>query len=238
MAKDPAFLFYTSDFLTGTSFMTDEEVGIYIRLLAQQHQCGGLLPSPFFIKRTENFPAIIEKFIKTDDGFYNKRLMEEIEKRSKKCSNLSDNAKKRWNDAKTMQLHKQMDIQLNMQPEDENEIVIKEEEELNNKIEAIYKLYPSRCPIGGRSTSKITKDKTKIKNILANKKPLEQIINNYIADCIKTKTFIKNFSSFLNQLPEIPEEIKPIIVQVKSGLPKRHILTQTELSLIHKGGTD
>ena len=43
MAKDPAFLFYTSDFLTGTMFMTNEQVGIYIRLLCSQHQHGGII---------------------------------------------------------------------------------------------------------------------------------------------------------------------------------------------------
>ena len=42
MAKDPAFLFYPSDFLTGTMFMTDEQVGKYIRLLCAQHQKGHL----------------------------------------------------------------------------------------------------------------------------------------------------------------------------------------------------
>ena len=31
--RDPAFLFYPADFLIGTMDMTDEEVGIYIRLL-------------------------------------------------------------------------------------------------------------------------------------------------------------------------------------------------------------
>jgi len=32
--KDPAVLFYTQDFLTGTFTMTDEQVGKYIRLLS------------------------------------------------------------------------------------------------------------------------------------------------------------------------------------------------------------
>ena len=35
--KDPAFLFYPNDFIVGTLMMTDEEVGIYIRLLAYIH---------------------------------------------------------------------------------------------------------------------------------------------------------------------------------------------------------
>ena len=42
MAKDPAVLFYTSDFLSGTFTMTNEQVGMYIRLLCLQHQKGKL----------------------------------------------------------------------------------------------------------------------------------------------------------------------------------------------------
>ena len=40
--KDPAILFYPEVFIMGTIFMSDEEVGKYIRLLCYQHQHGGL----------------------------------------------------------------------------------------------------------------------------------------------------------------------------------------------------
>lgn len=40
MAKDPAFLFYSNDFLSGTFLLSDEQVGKYIRLLCIQHQKG------------------------------------------------------------------------------------------------------------------------------------------------------------------------------------------------------
>ena len=40
--KDPAFLFYSSDFLSGTMLMSDEEIGQYIKLLCLQHQKGHL----------------------------------------------------------------------------------------------------------------------------------------------------------------------------------------------------
>ena len=42
MGKDPAFLFYSGDFLSGTIDMSCEEVGAYIRLLAYQHQHGSI----------------------------------------------------------------------------------------------------------------------------------------------------------------------------------------------------
>jgi hypothetical protein len=44
MAKDPAFLFYSKDWLEGTGEMTPEEKGVYIDLLAHQHQKGSLPP--------------------------------------------------------------------------------------------------------------------------------------------------------------------------------------------------
>ena len=42
MAKDPAFLFYPNDFDCATKFFSDEEVGIYLRLLIAQFQNGRL----------------------------------------------------------------------------------------------------------------------------------------------------------------------------------------------------
>lgn len=44
MAKDPAFLFYSKDWLEGTAEMTSEEKGVYVDLLAHQHQKGSLPP--------------------------------------------------------------------------------------------------------------------------------------------------------------------------------------------------
>lgn len=42
MAKDPAFLFYSKDWIEGTMEMTPEEKGVYIDLLSHQHQKGNL----------------------------------------------------------------------------------------------------------------------------------------------------------------------------------------------------
>jgi hypothetical protein len=40
MAKDPAFLFYSSDFIVGTQTMNWEDRGKYITILALMHQQG------------------------------------------------------------------------------------------------------------------------------------------------------------------------------------------------------
>ena len=122
--KDPAFLFYAQDFLVGTILMTDAQIGKYIKLLCIQHQHGGLIDKTAFNNMVNGDKIIEDKFVKTDDGYYNDRLMDEIVKRKKKSENLSANAKKRWEDANGMQLHKNTDakrMQLDMPIEDENE---------------------------------------------------------------------------------------------------------------------
>jgi len=82
MSKDPAFLFYSSDFLTGTLFMTNEQVGKYIKLLCMQHQQGHLLEEDMLNICKTYDKKIFEKFAKDNNGkFYNKRLEEESIKR-------------------------------------------------------------------------------------------------------------------------------------------------------------
>jgi len=100
------------------------------------------------------------------------------------------------------------------------EIELKEKEEIEKKekiqiIDSIYKLYPSNCPKRKSSTGKSVKDKIKIESILKTKTAfeLENIIKNYITDCEKSGTYLKNFATFLNQLPEI--EIIPEVIPEK-----------------------
>ena len=104
MAKDPAFLFYPSDFLTGTMFMTDAEVGKYIRLICAQHQHGGILDKVSFNAMVGENQIIKSKFIESETGFYNERLTIEMDKRNKKSNNMSEVAKEVWKNRK-MQLH-------------------------------------------------------------------------------------------------------------------------------------
>jgi uncharacterized protein YdaU (DUF1376 family) len=97
MAKDPAFLFYSQDFITGTMFFTDEQAGKYIRLLCAQHQHGHLsLEEVNYICRT-NEPTILKKFVQDQDGlFFNERLEEEMKKRKSFCNSRKENIKKRY----------------------------------------------------------------------------------------------------------------------------------------------
>ena len=83
MAKDPAFLFYTNDFLTGVQDLTMEERGQYITLLCLQHQKGHLTEKMIRLSCGNAAADVLSKFRQDDGGlFYNERLELEIEKRS------------------------------------------------------------------------------------------------------------------------------------------------------------
>lgn len=88
--------------------------------------------------------------------------------------------------------------------EEEKEI---EDENILESARRIYQAYPSKCPIKGRTTGKSSKDKGKIITVLksSNEKDILEIIDLYIKDCVKTDTMIKNFSTFLNNLPDKDE---------------------------------
>ena len=96
MAKDPAVLFYTSDYLTGTRLMTYEQKGKYMDLLCLQHQQGPLSEQDMLEVCGEYDKRIFSKFKKTPDGlYYNKRMERERIKRENYSVSRSQNAKKR-----------------------------------------------------------------------------------------------------------------------------------------------
>jgi hypothetical protein len=77
-------------------------------------------------------------------------------------------------------------------------------------IEKIYGLYPARDENNNnRSTGKCLKDKMTVRKYLSEGKDLEKLITQYILDCKNTKAYIKNFGTFLNQLPEDAGPIIP-----------------------------
>lgn len=92
--KNPAVLFYTSDFLTGTSLMSNEEVGAYIRALCLQHQKGHLSENELkqICKKNKIFLTIFSHFKQDKKGlFYNKRMEDEKNKREKYAESRSKN---------------------------------------------------------------------------------------------------------------------------------------------------
>lgn len=81
MSKDPAFLFYSQSFYESTRMMFPEERACYIDLLIYQHQNGNI---PLDIRRIYLYctgvsnevvnQVLNQKFNKTDDGWYNKKM--------------------------------------------------------------------------------------------------------------------------------------------------------------------
>ena len=80
--KDPAFLMYPEKFLAGTFFMTDEQLGRYIKLLCLQHQKGHLTTEQMSKVLHDDDLEVFEKFIRDDEGkWYNVRLDQVITER-------------------------------------------------------------------------------------------------------------------------------------------------------------
>lgn len=107
--KDPAFLFYSKDFYEGTRMMLPEERACYIDLLIYQHQNG---PIPLDLKRVVMYcngvdlatleATLKAKFERTDNGWVNSRLNEEISAREnfKSSQSTSGRIGQFWKKAK------------------------------------------------------------------------------------------------------------------------------------------
>lgn len=147
MSKDPAFLFYSSDFLSGVQDLTMEERGQYITLLCLQHQkgrlteklirlsCGNAAAS---IRHLSGIVSadVLAKFRQDENGFfYNERLEVEIEKRKVHSLKQSDRAKEGWKKRKEKSdaAAYAMAMPLEDENENENKDVIKKERSVFKK---------------------------------------------------------------------------------------------------------
>ena len=98
MAKDPAFLFYSDKFLSGTYTMTDAQVGKYIRLLCLQHQQGHMTEEDILSVCKKPDDKIQSKFVQDENGlYYNQKLEEVISERNAFCQSQKEKIEKRWN---------------------------------------------------------------------------------------------------------------------------------------------
>ena len=104
--KDPAFLFYTNDFDSGTKFLNNEQLGVYVRLLMAQHQHGRLTDKQVNFICPLADPDVLSKFKKDELGlWYNDRLEIEINKRKAFADSRRSNVKKRYPAAETTSVH-------------------------------------------------------------------------------------------------------------------------------------
>lgn len=135
--KDPAFLFYSSDFLSGTMFFSDEQVGKYIRLLCCQHQNGHLKEKHMLTICGGYDEDIFSKFEQDENGlYYNRRLDAEILRRSKYTESRRKNASS-YNQSyvEHMQKHMPMHMENETENRNENEIGDLEQEEKKENLE-------------------------------------------------------------------------------------------------------
>ena len=200
MGKDPAILFYTSDFLTGTMTMTDEEVGQYIRLLCLQHQKGTLTEKDMlFICRTY-VECVFNKFEKDEENrYFNKRLREESIKRKNYSESRRKNISKRYE--ATYVEH--------MENENENEDININKEEKKKNVDLIV--------VGERELS--------IKEYFINLLPKEISKNFIIVWCewvdyrkeIKKKLTKATVDKQLNFLLRQPDPNNCIITSIQNG---------------------
>lgn len=80
---------------------------------------------------------------------------------------------------------------------------VKESKDTDYDIDSVYLLYPTTdINNNNKSTGKSCKDKEKISRILKSKYPLKKAIEFYLSECNRTKCYLKNFGTFLNNLPD------------------------------------
>jgi uncharacterized phage protein (TIGR02220 family) len=153
MAKDPAVLFYTSDFLSGTMLMRNDQVGKYIKLLCIQHQQGHLSEEDMLEICGAYDERIFSKFVKDENGlYYNVRMEVEANKRRAYIESRSNNRKGNKNEDMKEHMKKDMneDMSNHMTKHMENENINENKNKdinvikdiityLNNKLNTRYK---------------------------------------------------------------------------------------------------
>ena len=191
MSKDPAILFYTSDFLTGTMFLSDEQVGRYIRLLCAQHQKGRLTKKDMLNICKSHDDNIFDKFTVDKEGLYfNERLENEAKKRKAYSESRSKNRTGKKKDMINIS-----DTYVNhMENENENKDVIEDK----NKVE----IWPTFDDFWNAYNKKVGSKSNVEKKFLKLNQDTKEIIMNYIFDYVEAtpdKQYRVNPETFLNQ---------------------------------------
>ena len=144
--KDPSFLFYSQDWITGTYGMTQSQKGCYVDLIALQHQ--GVLITYDVVKKTcenkrKDIDVVLTKFVKGKDGlYYNEKLKKVMEERALYRFKQSQNASKRSATAKpTHQPNHQPNFSTHVENEDVGDIPITIENLDANQFQTLNDLY-------------------------------------------------------------------------------------------------
>ena len=151
------------------------------------------------------------KILKTEDKkyYYNPRLLCEYKKLQKRSKIYSENRKCRdrkgmKNKVKQQLLNNSSTILLQADNDNDSDNDNKDikEDIKNSAVERCYKLYPIKdVNYENRSTGKTVKDKDKIRKIIKTHYPLYKAMKYYLYNCDNNRTYLKNLSVFLNNLP-------------------------------------
>ena len=135
MSNDPAVLWYTSDFLTGTTLFNFEQVGQYTRLLCHQHQLGHL-PEQHMLDICKSYDnPVFKKFIKDENGlWYNIRMEKEIKKRLSYCESRRSNKMKEYEKPQHMFKHMSEHMDNDNDNENKNVIINEKEKEISEYL--------------------------------------------------------------------------------------------------------
>ena len=81
------------------------------------------------------------------------------------------------------------------------------EKDIEEFVDKVYKMYPTKCPIRGVSLGKTNKDKTRIKSLLRtySKEEIIKVVEQEVRNKYG-KYSLRNFATFLNNFPD-PNEI-------------------------------
>jgi hypothetical protein len=197
MSKDPAFLMYSNDFLSGMADLTMEERGQYITMILLQHQKGALSTKLIRIQ-FGGMPSedVLAKFLIDSDGnYYNKRLDAEKTKRKAHSEKQRANVMKRWNkeDKHIPNKYHGNTMVIPLENENENEGV----NTTKNKIE-IYPTFEDFWDLYDKKTGNKESIKKKFKKLPQKTK---ELIIDYLPQYIEStpdKTYRKNPQTFLN----------------------------------------
>lgn len=221
--SSPAFLFYSSDFLNGVADLTMEERGQYITMMCLQHQKGALSEKTIRLCLGSVSVDVLSKFKQDENGlYYNERLKDEIDKRAQYVDSRRVNGKNGGRPKKPCAKPCAKPYKNHTENENDNEYIednienkkegLREEEKEKKKkptfsedVEYLYSLYPSKCPKRNMSTGKSFNDKKKIESLLKTmpKEELEFTIKSYVEESLRNDSFLKNFSTLLNNLPDM-----------------------------------
>lgn len=180
MAKDPAVLFYTSDFLSGTMLMRNDQVGKYIKLLCIQHQQGHLSEEDMLEICGAYDERIFSKFVKDENGlYYNVRMEVEANKRRAYIESRSNNRKGNKNEDMNEHMKKDMNEDMpnhmtkHMENENINENINNNKNKYNDAIISIFEYWKT---ISNKSRIKLTDKLSKV---------IEKTLKDYTEEEIK-----------------------------------------------------